>query len=136
MQLACRAVRRRGLRPSRTVDRDIRGVRAVVHSLLAVTALTLLLLATMVLLVGCGDPGDDFVGRWTNDAMMGGVWTITRDADVFTIDLMDEKHQGGLDGDVLLFPADDPDVRFTVDGDEMVGEFVDEGRSMVFRRVD
>jgi hypothetical protein len=60
-----------------------------------------------------------------------GVVSITRDGDDFSLKLPSASYEGRLDGEALVAPADDPTMRITVSGEDLLMEFTKEGDSIL-----
>jgi hypothetical protein len=92
-------------------------------------------LAILVLAAGCGDdPGDEFIGDWTSEAMGDAVVTVTRDGDQFTIELPNKTYQGKLDDDAVFAPFDDPTIVLEMKGEDLVMRFYKEGNALLLSR--
>ena len=93
------------------------------------------LLAILTLAAGCGDePGDEFVGEWTSDAMGGAVVTVTKDGDQFTIALPNKTYEGKLEDGAVFAPFEDPTVVLEMKGDDLILRFYKEGGALLLSR--
>jgi hypothetical protein len=93
------------------------------------------LLAILTLAAGCGDePGEEFVGEWTSDAMGGAVVTVTKDGDQFTIALPNKTYEGKLEDGAVFAPFEDPTVVLEMKGDDLILRFYKEGGALLLSR--
>lgn len=102
---------------------------------LAVIAVVLLGLTPFVAACG-GDPGDEFVGDWTSEAMGDAVVTVTRDGDEFTVELPNKSYEGKLEDGAVFAPFDDPTIVLEMKGEDLIMRFYKEDNALLLKRVE
>lgn len=97
----------------------------------------LVLVSSVAFAAGCGDePGDEFVGEWTSEAMVGAVVTVTKDGDEFTVALPNKIYRGKMEDDAVFAPFDDPTVVLEMKGEDLVMRFYKEDNALLLKRVE
>jgi len=104
---------------------------------IVVAAVIVVLVGLAPFVAACGDdPGDEFIGDWTSEAMGDAVVTVTRDGDKFTIELPNKTYEGKLEDDAVFAPFDDPTIVLEMKGEDLVMRFYKEDNALLLKRVE